>query len=131
MTITHVTLLSLPVSDQERARDFYVNTLGFDLLEDEPMGPGQRWVQVAPKGAQMSITLVTWFDSMPPGSLRGLMLDTDDLDGDIATLTERGVRFEGDIQQQHWGRFVTFTDPDGNGLILRSALQAGPESATG
>jgi catechol 2,3-dioxygenase-like lactoylglutathione lyase family enzyme len=47
MSITHVQLLSVPVTDQDRARDFYVDTLGFTLVRDSPMGD-QRWVQVAP-----------------------------------------------------------------------------------
>jgi catechol 2,3-dioxygenase-like lactoylglutathione lyase family enzyme len=121
MTISHVQLLSLPVTDQDRARDFYVGTLGMDLVRDNPMGPSQRWVEVAPKGGQTSITLVTWFETMPPGSLKGLVLETDDLDGDVAALTGRGVAIEGGIQEQPWGRFVTFDDPDGNGIVLQAS----------
>ena len=119
MAITHLQLISLPVADQDRSRQFYVNVLGFDLVRDNPMGPGQRWVQVAPKGAQTSITLVTWFPTMPPGSVKGVVLETDDLDGDVAALCAGGVTIEGGIQEQPWGRFVTFDDPDGNGIVLQ------------
>jgi catechol 2,3-dioxygenase-like lactoylglutathione lyase family enzyme len=119
MAITHLQLISLPVADQDRSREFYVDVLGFDLVRDNPMGPDQRWVQVAPKGAQTSITLVTWFPTMPPGSVKGTVLETDDLDGDVATLTASGVQIEGGIQEQPWGRFVTFGDPDGNGIVLQ------------
>ena len=119
MAITHLQLISLPVADQDRSRDFYVDVLGFDLVRDNPMGPDQRWVQVAPKGAQTSIALVTWFPTMPPGSVKGTVLETDDLDGDVAALTACGVRIEGGIQEQPWGRFVTFDDPDGNGIVLQ------------
>ncbi|MCM0678061.1 glyoxalase superfamily protein [Micromonospora phytophila] len=121
MTVTHVQLISVPVSDQDRARDFYVDVLGFDLVRDNPMGPGGRWVQVAPKGATTSLTLVTWFPTMPPGSLKGLVLETDDLDGDVAALRGRGVVFaDGGIQRAPWGRYATFDDPDGNGIVLQS-----------
>ena len=121
MTVTHVQLISVPVSDQDRARDFYVDTLGFDLVWDNPMGPGGRWVQVAPKGAATALTLVTWFPTMPPGSLKGLVLETDDLDADVAALRERGVVFaDGGIQTAPWGRYVTFDDPDGNGIVLQA-----------
>ncbi|WP_446215837.1 VOC family protein [Micromonospora sp. IBHARD004] len=121
MTVTHVQLVSVPVSDQDRARDFYVDTLGFDLVRDNPMGPGGRWVQVAPKGAATALTLVTWFPTMPPGSLKGLVLETDDLDGDVAALRARGVAFaDGGIQTAPWGRYVTFDDPDGNGIVLQA-----------
>jgi catechol 2,3-dioxygenase-like lactoylglutathione lyase family enzyme len=119
MAITHLQLISLPVADQDRSRDFYVGVLGFDLVRDNPMGPDQRWVQVAPKGAQTSITLVTWFPTMPPGSSKGTVLETDDLDGDVAALTASGVHIEGGIQEQPWGRFATFDDPDGNGIVLQ------------
>lgn len=118
--ISHVQLLSLPVSDQDRARDFYVDVLDFDVIRDNPMGPDRRWVQVGPKGAQTTITLVTWFPSMAPGSVKGLVLETDDLDADVAALTARGVLIPEGIQQQPWGRFVTFDDPDGNGIVLQA-----------
>ena len=125
MAITHLQLISLPVADQDRSRDFYVGVLGFDLVRDNPIGPGQRWVQVAPKGAQTSITLVTWFPTMPPGSVKGTVLETDDLDGDVAALTAGGVTIEGAIQEQPWGRFVTFDDPDGNGIVLQETSLGG------
>jgi predicted enzyme related to lactoylglutathione lyase len=126
VTATHVLLLSVPVSDQDRARDFYVDVLGLDLLRDEAMGPSMRWVQVAPRGAQTSLTLVTWFESMPAGSLTGLVLETDDLEGDAARLTQRGVALVNDgIQDAPWGRYVQFADPDGNGLILQASTGGG------
>lgn len=122
MAITHIQLLSLPVSDQDRARDFYVDVLGFDLLRDNQMGSDARWVQVAPKGAHTSITLVTWFPTMPTGSVKGTVLETDDLEGDVGHLRAKGVVIEDGIQEQPWGRFVTFDDPDGNGIVLQETL---------
>jgi catechol 2,3-dioxygenase-like lactoylglutathione lyase family enzyme len=119
MNITQVRLLSIPVSDQERAKEFYVDTLGFDVIRDDPMGPDQRWVQLGPKGGATSVTLVTWFDGMPAGSLSGLVLDTEDLDGDCERLRRAGVRVNGP-EDAGWGRHVTFTDPDGNGIVLAS-----------
>lgn len=125
MAITNIQLLSLPVTDQDRAKNFYVDTLGFELLGDNRMGPDQRWVQVAPKGAATSITLVTWFDTLPPGSVKGLVLETDDLDGDVADLTRRGVPIDGGIQDAPWGRYVSFDDPDGNGIVLQATAARG------
>lgn len=119
MTITHVQLFSLPVRDQDAARDFYVDKLGFELIRDE-VGPGMRWVQVAPKNGGAAITLVTWFPTMPAGSVQGTVLETDDLDGDVAALISRGVAIDGGIQEQPWGRFATFHDVDGNGLVLQA-----------
>jgi len=119
MSLTRIEVLSLPVTDQDRAKDFYVGTLGFELVADNQMGPAQRWVQVRPKGGQTSITLVTWFATMPPGSLKGLVIQTDDLEGDVKALAARGLEIS-EIQSAPWGQFVTFDDPDGNGLILQS-----------
>ena len=119
MGITGVQLFSLPVADQDRARDFYVDVLGFELVADSQMGPGMRWVQVRPPGAVTSITLVTWFDTMPAGQVRGTVLETDDLDGEITRLRGLGVALPDGVETAPWGRFVTFADPDGNGLVLQ------------
>lgn len=124
MTITHIDVVSLPVSDQERARDFYVDMLGFVLVRQNEMGPGQQWIQVAPKGGQASITLVTWFDTMPAGSLQGLVLHTDDIDTEAAALIGRGVAIPDGVQDAPWGRFAVFGDPDGNRLVLQGRPRA-------
>ena len=119
MGISAVQLFSLPVSDQDRAKDFYIDVLGFELVNDAQMGPDMRWVQVRPPGGATSMTLVTWFDSMAPGSVKGTVLETDDLEGDVARLRSLGVDIPGDVEAAPWGRFVTFDDPDGNGLVLQ------------
>jgi len=123
VTIRGVQLFSVPVSDQDRARDFYVERLGMELVDDQPMGPGRRWVRVRPAGGETAITLVTWFDSMPAGSLKGLVLETDDVEGDARRLREQGVPIEGGLQEAPWGRYIQLRDPDGNGLILQETVQ--------
>ena len=123
MPITHVQLFSIPVSDQDRARDFYVDTMGFELVSDTDMGPDMRWVQVRPPGATTSLTLVTWFPTMPAGGLKGTVLETDDLEGDIEVLREKGLA-TGEIETAPWGRWVTFDDPDGNGIVLQETAGA-------
>ncbi len=120
MSITKVQLFSIPVSDQDRAREFYVGALGMELVREMPMGPGMRWVQVRPSGAETSITLVTWFPSMPAGSLTGLVLETDDLDGDLEHLRGLGIEPDEPIREQQWGRSVTIRDPDGNRIVLQA-----------
>ena len=120
MAITHVQVLSVPVSDQNRSRDFYVETLGFDLMNDQQLEPEMRWVMVRPRGAQTAITLVTWFPTMPAGSLTGLVLETDDLDAEVARLSALGLDIPA-IEDTPWGRFVQFADPDGNGIVLQAS----------
>jgi len=120
MHIQYIDILSIPVKEQEAAKDFYRNVLGFQVLRDDLMGENQRWVQLGLPGAQTSITLVNWFDAMPPGCLRGLVLGTADLAGDHTDLREQGVEIS-EIEAAPWGRYATFTDPDGNGWVLQEA----------
>jgi len=124
MGVSAVQLFSLPVSDQDRAKHFDVDVLGFELVNDAQMGPDMRWVQVRPPGGSTSITLVTWFDSMAPGVVKGTVLETDDLEGDVARLRSLGVDIPGDVEAAPWGRYVTFDDPDGNGLVLQETAGA-------
>jgi catechol 2,3-dioxygenase-like lactoylglutathione lyase family enzyme len=126
MTLRQIAVVSVPVSDQDRAKAFYVDTLGFELQADNPFGDGQRWVQVGPTGASTSLTLVTWFETMPPGSLKGLVLETDDVHGDYQALSARGVRFTGPVEEQFWGSFATFEDVDGNGWVLQQRPKQRP-----
>jgi catechol 2,3-dioxygenase-like lactoylglutathione lyase family enzyme len=116
--IEQVQIVSVPVSDQDRAKAFYVDFLGFDLLEDTPFDSGMRWVQVAPKASTASLTLVTWFESMPPGSLQGLVVATDDIHATYDELSAKGVPFDFPPTEQPGGLQAVFRDPDGNGLVL-------------
>jgi catechol 2,3-dioxygenase-like lactoylglutathione lyase family enzyme len=118
MAIKSFEILSVPVSDQQRSKQFYRDVLGFELLREEPMGPGQSWIQLAPKGCLTTIALVTWFETMRPGGLQGVMLNVTDIARDHKELSERGLKLA-EIRQEPWGRYTTFQDPDGNGWILR------------
>jgi catechol 2,3-dioxygenase-like lactoylglutathione lyase family enzyme len=120
MSIRHVAIVSIPVSDQGRAKGFYCDKLGFEVRRDNPMGPNQRWVEIVPPGAQTSITLVTWFEKMQPGSTQGLVLDTANIDTAVDQLRSNGVKTS-EVQTAPWGRYVTFTDPDGNGIVLQQS----------
>jgi catechol 2,3-dioxygenase-like lactoylglutathione lyase family enzyme len=116
-----VRVVSVPVSDQDRAKEFYVDKLGFELIRDDDSVPGLRWLQVAPRAGGTSLSLVTWFETMPAGSLRGLVLVSDDLERDCDRLAKRGVEFERPLQEQAWGREAVILDPDGNSLVLQQA----------
>lgn len=109
--VESVAVVSVPVSDQERARAFYVDTLGMELIRDDSSVPGIHWVQVGPPGGGTNLTLVTWFDSMPAGSLRGLVLRLADLRGAYEALAARGVEFEGPPTQRPWGLETVVHDP--------------------
>jgi catechol 2,3-dioxygenase-like lactoylglutathione lyase family enzyme len=121
MGIEDVRVVSVPVSDQERARDFYVEKLGFELVRDDDSVPGIHWVQVAPPPGGTALTLVTWFESMPPGSLQGLVLACDDLDRTYEQLVADGVEVERELAEQPWGKEAVIRDPDGNRLVLQQS----------
>jgi catechol 2,3-dioxygenase-like lactoylglutathione lyase family enzyme len=122
MAVRDVKVISVPVSDQERARAFYVEKLGFELARDDDSVPGIRWVQVAPRGGSVSLTLVNWFETMPAGSLQGLVLGSEDLERDCRELEASGVEFERPLQQQPWGTEAVIRDPDGNRLRPAAGL---------
>jgi catechol 2,3-dioxygenase-like lactoylglutathione lyase family enzyme len=119
MTVMEIDVVSVPVADQDRAKSFYSEQLGFEEVADAELGDGMRWVQLRPTSGGASVTLVTWFDRMPPGSLQGLVLATDDVHGDHERLRERGVEFRQGVEEAPWGTFTTFEDPDGNGWVLQ------------
>ena len=118
MAISSFEIVSVPVTDQQRAKLFYRDVLGFELIREAPMGPGMSWIQLAPKGQMVTIALVTWFEQMKPGGLQGVMINTEDVDEEHRVLSGRGLALT-EIRQEPWGRYAMFNDPDGNGWILR------------
>ena len=115
-----VAIVSVPVADQNRARDFYRDNLGFKVVAEAPMGD-RKWVQLIGPGGGAAVTLVTWFDSMPAGSLKGLVLDAADIDAEHRRLRAAGVEID-EIKSESWGRYAMFRDSEGNGLVLTSPM---------
>jgi catechol 2,3-dioxygenase-like lactoylglutathione lyase family enzyme len=111
-------LVAVPVSDVDRAKDFYVNKVGFNADHDHQVSDELRFVQLTPPGSACSIALGTGIVEMPPGSVKGLQLVVPDADAARAELLERGVEV-GEVQEFPWGRFVFFEDPDGNGWSVQ------------
>ena len=112
-----IEVISIPVTDQQKSKDFYINQIGFRLIVEAPMGNGQTWVQLGLPGTETSITLVTWFDKMPPGTIQGLVLSSENIENDMKELSSKGVKI-GELQKTPWGIFCWFTDPDGNSWTL-------------
>ncbi len=118
----HIQFVSIPVTDQDRAKAFYVDGLGWSCGADQEFAPGRRWIDIAPPGDGAGITLVTGLDGMPAGSVQGLVLAVDDIDATYAELASRGVEFAGPVDDTPYGRFASFSDPDGNGWVLRGPI---------
>jgi catechol 2,3-dioxygenase-like lactoylglutathione lyase family enzyme len=125
--LTRATYVTLFVSDQDKALDFYVNTLGFEKRGDNPSG-GARFLTVGLK--DQDLQLVLWPGTpgratQTPGATPGaLILETNDCRKDFATLTARGARFETtQVLEQPWALVAVLVDPDGNRLMLRENRQ--------
>lgn len=123
MPVEYLQIVSVPVRSQDRAREFYVRGLGWDLLSDDEyeLGAGQRlrWLEVRPRGGQTAITLVAEDDTMRAGSMQGMILRASNLDSTVAELAGRGVAFSQEIRETPRARYVTFQDPDGNSWLIQ------------
>ena len=124
--IKYIHSATILVTDQDRAIDFYVNTLGFEKRDDRPYGdpPGaSRWVVVAPPGAQTALALARPEDmgagADAGGGYKGISLIADDVNATYEELSARGGAFTAQPQRMPRGALATwFTDPDGNSFFL-------------
>jgi predicted enzyme related to lactoylglutathione lyase len=116
-------LVTVPVSDVDRAKTFYVDQVGFSAEQDHQVDEDHRFVELVPPGSACSIALTTGYVDAAPGSLQGLQLNVDDADAAHAFLRDRGVEVS-DVQEFPWGRFCFFADPDGNGWSVHGPAPA-------
>jgi catechol 2,3-dioxygenase-like lactoylglutathione lyase family enzyme len=105
-------LLCVPVTDVDKAKEFYVRA-GFNADHDARVSDSLRFVQLTPPGSGCSICIGEGLTTMEPGSIEGLQLVVDDADAAHADLRGRGIEVS-EVDDQPWGRFVYFKDPDGN-----------------
>ena len=120
-------LVAVPVSDVDRAKDFYTEKAGFKADVDAEVGGGIRFVQLTPPGSACSISIGSGLTEMTPGSLDGLQVVVDDIEAAREELAGRGVEVS-EVQVFDWGSFVFFSDPDGNGWAVQQ-VPAAPASA--
>jgi predicted enzyme related to lactoylglutathione lyase len=113
-------LVAVPVSDVDRAKDFYVKA-GFNADHDHTVNEQIRFVQLTPPGSACSIALGKGVVDSEPGSVKGLQLVVDDADAAHDDLAARGIDVT-DVQDFPWGRFVFFQDPDGNGWAVQQIV---------
>jgi len=118
--ITQVGTVIVPVSDQDRAIDFYVEALGFEKRADVPFGNGDRWVEVAPAGAATSIALIPPREGEPVGIDTHVGFTTEDVDADHANLLARGVEVDAEVMRMGGPvpPMFFFRDPDGNRSLI-------------
>ena len=116
-------LVTVPVTDVDRAKEFYVR-VGFNADHDHTVSEEIRFVQLTPPGSACSIAIGKGLTAMAPGSLDNLQMVVADADATRADLVARGIEVT-PVDEQPWGRFVFFSDPDGN----RWSLQQLPDYA--
>jgi catechol 2,3-dioxygenase-like lactoylglutathione lyase family enzyme len=119
--LTKVGVVVIPVTDQERSIEFYVDTLGFEKRADVPFGNGYRWVEVAPAGADTTIAIVPPPEGQDAGDRQtGIGLQTDDIDAVHADLKARGVDVDDEVSRMGdpVPPLLWFRDPDGNVLMV-------------
>src|SRR6186997_1489270 len=112
------------VSDVDRAKAFYVDQVGFNADHDHRVSDEIRFVQLTPPGSACSIAIGTGLSDMPPGSVKGLQLVVTDINAARAELVKRGVDVS-DVQVFDWGSFVFFSDPDGNSWAVQQLPDRG------
>jgi predicted enzyme related to lactoylglutathione lyase len=123
--ITGVRSVGIYVSDQDRAKKFWMEKIGFQLIQDSPMGEGagaQRWIEVAPEDKSIVLVLFTpeGAENMV-GTFSNAIFHCDDIQKTYEELTGKGVEFVDIPKEEFWGWWATFKDPDGNvyGLGLK------------
>jgi catechol 2,3-dioxygenase-like lactoylglutathione lyase family enzyme len=114
-------LISVPVSDVDRAKAFYVDQVGFNADHDHVISEDLRFVQLTPPGSACSIAIGRGLTEVAPGSVQGLQVVVEDIEAAHAALTEAGVGVS-EVQDFPWGRFVFFSDPDGNGWAVQQIV---------
>jgi len=119
-------VVTVPVSDVDRAKAFYVDQVGFVADHDQTVSDEIRFVQLTPPGSACSIAFGNGISKMEPGSLQAIMCVVSDAEAARTELASRGVEVS-DVDEQPWGKFVYFADPDGNGW----SFQELPDWSTG
>ena len=118
--VSKVANVIIPVADQDRALKFYTEALGLEKRADVPFGPGNRWIEVAPSGADTPIAICPPGPNVTPGGKdTGISLQTDDIDAFHAQLKDRGVDVDAEVSR--FGEappLFWFRDPEGNTLMV-------------
>ncbi len=118
MTKMTLEVVFVPVTDVDRAKDFYANKLGFTVDHDHKVKEGLRFVQLTPEGSGCSIAIGEGLTEMEPGVLQNVMMVVDDVRAVRQELLDKGVQIS-EIDEQVWGTFAYLKDPDGNGWTLQ------------
>ena len=118
--IRRVKFVSIPVTDEDRALEFYTKGLGFEVLTDQSYGEGQRWIELGIPGAETKVVLYRPENGDGVGTFQRLSFQADDVEATWRELVKRGVEFTQEPKTESWGTAAGFKDPDGNMFVLSS-----------
>jgi lactoylglutathione lyase len=118
--ILKIATAAVYVEDQQKAKAFWTEKVGFEVVRETPMGPGASWLEVAPKGAETALviypkSMMKGWEEMKPS----LVFVCEDIDETYRKMKENGVTFAGEPQKMAWGTFAQFYDEDGNSFVLK------------
>jgi catechol 2,3-dioxygenase-like lactoylglutathione lyase family enzyme len=113
-----IEVVFLGVTDVDRAKSFYVDQVGFHADHDQTVREGLRFVQLTPPGSACSVSFGEGLTAMPPGAQQGVMMVVADVAKAREELVANGVEAS-EVDEQPWGSFVSFADPDGNSWTLQ------------
>ncbi len=116
-----IELIPIPVTDVDKAKAFYVEKIGFNADHDHQVNENLRFVQLTPPGSACSIVLGTGITTMKPGTVESYQMVVKDVRATREELISRGAEVS-EIDEQPWGVFVYFKDPDGNGWSLQEIV---------
>ena len=119
--IKSIKFASIPVRDQDQALEFYTRKLGFTVFTDQPMGPGQRWIELTVPGAKTGLVLFTPDGHEARiGTFSGISFECDDVQKTYEDLKAKGVEFIQPPKTESWGTSALFKDVDGNQFVMSS-----------
>jgi predicted enzyme related to lactoylglutathione lyase len=120
--IRKIKFVSIPVGDQDRALNFYVDTLGFTVQTDQPMGPGQRWIELRPPRGDTGVALFTApGHENRIGTFTGISMECDNVEKTYDELKTKGAEFSKPPKREPWGIMAILRDSEGNEIVLSTA----------
>ena len=118
--IRRVKFVSVPVTDHDRALEFWSKRIGFEVVTDQSYGEGQRWIELGIPGADTRVVLHRPEGEAGVGAFQGISFLADDVEATWRELAGRGVEFVQDPKTESWGTSAVFRDPEGNTFVLSS-----------
>ncbi|NDI35285.1 VOC family protein [Chengkuizengella sediminis] len=118
--INRIATVAVYVDDQQKAKQFWTEKVGFEVAAEFPMGPNAFWLEVRPKGAESHLVIYPktmmqdWNDKKP-----SIVFECENIDETYETLKANGVSFVGEPKKMEWGTFAQFKDEDGNEFVLK------------